>query len=276
MVTLNANPCLGPPPPPGRDSPPRRLLEAAGHGTVGPGEPTATPGLESLYGGNKSGPGPGWAGGGAARPGPGPPGAGSSARIPPEAGVAPPSHLARCPRPLRAGAGRASVSRRLWVRPAGRGLQGPGGSGRVKTVQAGGGLGGPGPADPAPRLPPCRTVTSCCRPCSPRPGCAPWRCPRTCSWTAGAPRVRRPSACEPPGFRSRSAPASCSWASSPGTTGPPSPTGSPGRPEVGGGQQGGRRAVEAQRPRWRAGGGRGGARARGLHGAGSGFSSLTH
>lgn len=160
-------------------------------------------------------------------------------------------HLARCPRPPRRGWA-ASVSRRLRVRPAGRGLQGQGGSGRdVKTVQAGGGLGGPGPADPAPRLPPCRTVTSCCRPCSPRPACAPWRCPRTCSWTAGAQRGPRPSACEPPGFRSRSAPASCSWASSPGTTGPPSPTGPPGQPEVGRARRVG--AGEAQGPPRRAG-----------------------
>lgn len=158
----------------------------------------------------------------------------SSARIPPkQAGPLPPTWPGV---PAPASRGWAGVCLPAALGEAGgEGTSGTGRLGtRLKTVQAGGGRGGPGPADPAPRLPPCRTVTSCCRPCSPRPGCAPWRCPRACSWTAGAQRGPRPSAYEPPGFRSRSAPASCSWASSPGTTGPPSPTGSPGQPEVGG------------------------------------------
>lgn len=152
---------------------------------------------------------------------------------------------------------------------SGEGTSGTGCTGRRRLEAAT----GPRPGGPSPASrPPCRTVTSCCRPCSPRPACAPWRCPRTCSWTAGARKGRRLSGGGRPVSRSRSAPASCSWANSLGTTGPPSPRGWPRRPEVGGRQQGGRwAAVGRGGP-----GGCGGARARGRAGARSGLRSLTH
>lgn len=136
---------------------------------------------------------------------------------------APPSHLAQVSPPLaelRAGRGRSPGQ--PWAKPAGWGLRGQGRAGRDS-----------GDKSRPPCLPPCRTVTSYCRPCSPRWVCAPWRCPRTYSWTAGAPKGQRPRGCVQLVSRSRSALASCSWGSSLGRTGRPSPTARPGRPQVG-------------------------------------------
>lgn len=190
--------------------------------------------------------------------------------------VAPPSHLAQVsPPPAGLRAGRAGVPLPASQPASGEGTSGTGPLGTTPEDSSGWRRprrprpGGPGPAC----RPPCKTATSCCRPCSPRPACAPWRCPQTCSWTAGVQRGRRPSGCAPPGSRSRSALASCSWASSRGTTGRPSRTGPP---EVGSSQQGGLRAAGVAAAGGGGLGGRGGARPEASVRPAPGFSALTH